>query len=208
MMMYEYEKKLMNDGKSTITGCDEVGRGPMAGPVVCAAVILDPEFVIEGLYDSKALSEKKRETLYDLIKKHALAYAVEFVMPEEVDRVNVYQASRLGMERAVQKLAIPADFILVDAMQLKGLETPQLSLIKGDQKSASIAAASILAKVERDRYMVEIASKYPGYGFEKHKGYPTKHHKETLMALGPCAIHRKTYRPVEQMIKQQLALEV
>ena len=180
----------------------------MAGPVVCAAVILDPNVLIEGLYDSKALSEKKRVGLYHQIKQDALSYAVVFISPAMVDEVNVYQASKQGMTMAVKQLKQDADFVLVDAMELTQLKTPQLNLIKGDQKSASIAAASILAKVERDKYMEEMSVKYPGYGFEKHKGYPTVLHKQKLCDLGPCEIHRKTYKPVKDCLQKQLCLEV
>ena len=206
--MYTFENDLQAKGYQYIAGCDEVGRGPMAGPVVCAAVILDPNVLIEGLYDSKALSEKKRVGLYHQIKQDALSYAVVFISPAMVDEVNVYQASKQGMTMAVKQLKQDADFVLVDAMELTQLKTPQLNLIKGDQKSASIAAASILAKVERDKYMEEMSVKYPGYGFEKHKGYPTVLHKQKLCDLGPCEIHRKTYKPVKDCLQKQLCLEV
>jgi ribonuclease HII len=205
--MYDFELKYINQGFKHIAGCDEAGRGPMAGPLVCAAVILNPEDPIESLYDSKALNAKTRERLYNQIVDRAIAYKIIFLSPEDVDTLNCYQASKRGMIDAVLALSQKADFILTDAMPLSE-DYKHEAIIKGDQKSASIAAASILAKVARDRYMVESAKKYPGYGFEKHKGYPTKYHKEKLIELGVCAIHRKTYQPVKEILLKQLSMDV
>ena len=203
-MMDFYEKKYLNEGYKFIAGCDEVGRGPIAGPLVCAAVVLNPDKRIEGLDDSKKLTEKKRELLYDEIIAHALAYAFVFIDEESVDQSNVYQASKKGMIEAVNKLGVRVDFILSDAMPLDTQSVPYLSLIKGDQKSMSIAAASIIAKVTRDRHMKTMAKKYPHYGFDKHKGYPTKAHIEALHKYGPCEIHRKSFHPVKSFFEYKL----
>jgi ribonuclease HII len=202
--MYNYENTLYAKGVRFVCGVDEAGRGPLAGPVVAGAVILNPEINIAGLNDSKQLSAKQREKLAKLIESDALAYAVYFVSPETVDKINIYQASKLAMMEAINKLTIKPEYILSDAMPLKEITTPCIPIIKGDTLSASIAAGSILAKVARDHYMEEIALLYPGYGFEKHKGYPTKQHLEALNRLGPTAIHRKSYQPVKKMIEQQL----
>lgn len=208
MNLYKYENEFIEKGYQAIAGCDEVGRGPLAGPVVCAAVVLDPKVKIEGLNDSKKLSEKKRELLDKEIRAHALAYHIVYIYPEEIDRINIYQASKKGMMDAVRSLSIVADFVLSDAMPLEGLNIPYLSIIKGDSKSASIAAASIIAKVSRDHYMLEQAKEYPLYGFEKHKGYPTKKHLEALVEYGVLPIHRKTYKPVYDRIHIQEKLNI
>jgi ribonuclease HII len=205
--MYEYEEELYRRGLKAICGTDEAGRGPLAGPVVAGAVILDPHHLIEGLNDSKQLSAKKRELLSVEIKKHALAYGIAFVFEDEIDRINIYQASRLAMTKAILSLALPPDFVLSDAMPLPDLGIPYLAIIKGDALSASIAAGSILAKVSRDEFMTEMAKQYPAYGFEIHKGYPTKKHLEALAQYGPCPIHRKSYRPVKDCIEKQLKLD-
>ncbi len=206
--MDAYENKAKQSGYEWIAGCDEVGRGPLAGPLVCAAVILDDAQPIAGLYDSKALSEKQREGLYDLIVTQAKDYKIVTIDVSTVDRLNVYHASRIGMIEAVKALRYPVDYVLSDAMPLEGLDLPYEAIIKGDQKSASIAAASILAKVTRDRYMVKVAKDYPQYGFEKHKGYPTKHHLHALKTFGPCALHRKSFKPVADAYKQQQTLKL
>jgi len=206
--LYKYEQDLIEKGHHYIAGCDEVGRGPLAGPVVAAAVILDPAYKIEGLHDSKQLSEKKRDILYEEIVKHSISYNVQYIFPEEIDRINIYQASKKAMITAISHLDKVPTFILSDAMPLEGQAIPYESIIKGDTLSASIAAASILAKVERDRYMVQMSTQYPGYGFEKHKGYPTKIHKEALDKLGICEIHRKSYKPVLDCIEKQLKLDL
>ena len=204
--MYKYETELLNKGYRRIAGTDEVGRGPLAGPLVCAAVILDPSHMIEGLNDSKKLTEKKREVLFDEIKEKALSYSIVYVDVETIDDINIYQASRKGMMDAIDSLPIKPDYVLSDAMPLGDIK--HTSIIKGDSKSASIAAASILAKVERDRHMVELSKKYPEYGFEKHKGYPTKQHLEALDKHGVLDIHRKTYKPVYDKLNEQIKLDI
>lgn len=202
MKMYEHENRLRDAGYQMIAGCDEVGRGPLAGPIVCAAVILNPTHLIAGLDDSKKLTASKREALNVEIRQHAIVYAIVFIDVEEVDTLNVYQASRLGMMRALDQLDITPDYVLSDAMPLTR-SCPTLSLIKGDQQSASIAAASILAKVARDAYMTQLGKQYPQYGFERHKGYPTKGHLEALKQYGPVPEHRRSFAPVKTLKSKQ-----
>lgn len=206
--MYRYENDLLEKGHSYIAGCDEVGRGPLAGPVVAAAVILNPDIVIDGLDDSKKLTEKKRIALDIEIKKNALAYKIVYIYPKEIDKINIYQASKKAMIMAINGLNPFPSFVLSDAMPLDELGIPFQSIIKGDSKSATIAAASIIAKVERDNYMVEMSKKYPEYGFEKHKGYPTKQHIEALNKYGVLDIHRRSYKPVSDKIYEQIKLNV
>jgi ribonuclease HII len=206
--MYEYEKTLYEKGIKLICGTDEAGRGPLAGPVVAGAVILDPDHVIEGLNDSKQLSAKTRERRAGEIRQYALAWGIGFVFEDEIDRINIYQASKLAMIKAIEEMKIQPVFILSDAMPLKETGIPHLPIIHGDALSASIAAASILAKTARDAYMDEMAKKYPQYGFEIHKGYPTKQHLEALEKYGPCPIHRKTYGPVKNRVSKQLSLDL
>jgi len=203
MNLYSYENNLIKEGHIYIAGCDEVGRGPLAGPVVAAAVILDKDTIIEGLNDSKKLSEKKRILLDKEIREKAVSYKIVYIWPEEIDKINIYQASKKAMIEAIQSLEITPSFILSDAMPLGDIGIPFESIIKGDSKSATIAAASIIAKQERDRYMVKMSEKYPEYGFEKHKGYPTKQHLEALQKHGVLDIHRKTYKPVYDIINKQ-----
>jgi len=205
--MYKYEETLHAEGYNYIAGCDEVGRGPLAGPLVTAAVILDPDYKIEGLNDSKQLTKNKRETLFEAIKAHAIAYQIKVITSTEVDRLNVYQASKKGMIEAVQALHPQPDYVLSDAMPLS-IEIPSQSIIKGDTISASIAAASILAKVTRDHYMVMLSRTYPNYAFERHKGYPTKIHLEAIKKHGITPEHRKTFKPVKAIIEQQLVLDL
>lgn len=205
-MMYQYENELYKKGYRHIAGTDEVGRGPLAGPLVCAAVILNRDVIIDGLNDSKKLSEKKREALFDEIKEKAHAYSIVYIDEATIDEINIYQASKKGMLKAIEKLPTKAEYVLSDAMPLGDI--PHQSIIKGDSKSASIAAASILAKVERDRFMVELAKKYPEYGFEKHKGYPTKQHLEALNKYGVLDIHRKSYKPVYEKLNEQIKLDI
>ncbi|MFU8786552.1 MAG: ribonuclease HII [Candidatus Izemoplasmataceae bacterium] len=206
--MYQYENSLIKKGYRVIAGCDEVGRGPLAGPLVCAAVILNPKDKIEGLFDSKGLSEKKRTALFEEITKRAIDYKIIFKSSIEVDKLNVYQGSKLGMIEAVSALDKKPDFVLSDAMPLTGLGIPYEAIIKGDQKSATIAAASILAKVSRDRYMVSLHDKYPEYGFDKHKGYPTKMHLEALNKYGITKEHRKTFKPIITILQTQIRLDL
>ena len=206
-MMYSYEHELLKKGFKYIVGVDEVGRGPLAGGVLAAAVILNPEIKIEGLNDSKQLTEKKRNFLAKEIKEKALSYAYAYVNESLIDEINIYQASKLAMLKAISYLKIKPDFILSDAMPLKEQELPFLAIIKGDTLSASIAAASIIAKVKRDEIMEKIAYIYPEYGFDKHKGYPTPYHLEKLRSYGPCKVHRKTYKPVKDCLVTQFTLE-
>lgn len=176
-----------------IAGVDEAGRGPLAGPVYAAAVILPDDVIIEGINDSKKLSEKKREELFEVIKEKALSYAVCPINEKRIDEINILQATYEAMRGAVNGLEIKPDYVLVDGNRDPGLDVPCETVVKGDSKSMSIAAASILAKVSRDRYISEMAEKYPGYGFEKHKGYGTKAHYEAIQKLGVCEIHRRTF---------------
>jgi ribonuclease HII len=180
-----------------VAGVDEVGRGPLAGPVVTAAVILDPQNPIPGLADSKKLTEKRREFLVPLIQKHALAWAMGRAEPEEIDELNILQASLLAMKRAVEALSISPEHVLVDGIHAPKLNCPVTTIIKGDQSEPAIAAASILAKVARDQEMVALDNVYPGYGFAKHKGYPTKQHQQALLSLGVTDIHRRSFAPVQ-----------
>ena len=192
--MYYYENFYKNSGYEIVCGVDEAGRGPLAGPCVVAAVILDPNQTIDGLNDSKKLSEKKREQLYDEIVSKALAYNIVFSEKDEIDRINILNATLLSMKKAVEGLSIKPDLAMIDGnMVPKEMTVKSVAIIKGDAKSASIAAASILAKVTRDRHMVELSKKYPQYGFEKHKGYGTKLHREMLIKYGPCEEHRRSF---------------
>ena len=183
----------MNMGYTAVCGCDEAGRGPLCGPVVAAAVILSPDVVIDGLNDSKKLTEKKREALFDVIKEKAVAYAIAEASPEEIDEINILNASMLAMRRAVEALPVKADFALIDGNCSRGFTIPTETIVKGDAISASIAAASILAKVTRDRGCIELDRQYPMYGIAKHKGYPTKDHMAAVIEHGPSPIHRKTF---------------
>lgn len=205
MERYEYEKKYYDLGYDYIIGLDEAGRGPMAGELVVAGVIFPKGFYDERINDSKQLSAKKREALYDLIIEKAFSYHVEIVSVEDVDRLNVYQASKSAMEKCIEILMKDNMFALSDAMPLSYKNHE--AIIKGDAKSISIAAASILAKVTRDRLMDEYAKIYPQYGFEKHKGYVTKMHKEALEKYGVCPIHRKSFAPVKKIISKQMSFE-
>lgn len=206
--LYQFEEELYDNGYHLICGVDEAGRGPLAGPVVVASCILPPFLRIKGINDSKKLSAKKREELYKIIVKQAIDYKIVFVSNEDVDKYKIYQATKKGMLEAVSKLKVQPDYALIDAMPLHELELKHDSIIHGDARCASIAAASILAKVTRDHYMEKMDVKYPNYGFKKHKGYPTKDHLEALEKYGPCKIHRKTYAPVSKYFSKQLALDL
>lgn len=204
--IYSYEEQLYDSGDRIICGIDEAGRGPLAGPVVVASCILPPFLRIKGLNDSKKLTAKKREELYKIIIKEAIEYKIVFVSVEEVDELNIYQATKKGMLKSVEELSTKPDHVLIDAMPLNELEMKHTSIIHGDARCASIAAASIIAKVTRDQYMEKMDLKYPNYGFKKHKGYGTKMHIEALEKYGPCKIHRKTYYPVSKYFSKQLSL--
>lgn len=183
-----------------VAGVDEVGRGPLAGPVVAAAVILDPKHRIDGLADSKKLTEKKRETLSDDIQNKALAWCIARADVEEIDEINILQASLLAMKRAVEGLKVSPSLALIDGNKLPDLSCEMEAIIKGDSKEACISAASIIAKVARDNEMIEMDKLYPGYGFAQHKGYPTKQHKEAIVRLGVTPIHRTSYAPVQKLL--------
>lgn len=190
---YFFENEAQEKGYLNVCGIDEAGRGPLAGNVVAAAVILPKGLVIDGLDDSKKLSEKKREALFDIIQKEAVSFSVAWATPSEIDELNILGATMLAMHRAVEGLDIPADFALIDGNTARGFAIPVKTIVKGDAKSPSIAAASILAKVTRDRQCLELDMKYPEYGFKKHKGYPTKDHMNKLREIGPCEEHRKSF---------------
>lgn len=191
---YEFEKAAVNSGFSCICGVDEAGRGPLAGPVCAAAVILPAGVVIEGLDDSKKLTEKKRERLYDIIKETAVDYSVAYGTLEEIETVNILEATYLAMNRAIEGLSVKPDFALIDGNRVpRGIKIPCETIVKGDSKSMSVAAASVLAKVTRDRLMLEYDKKYPEYNFKKHKGYGTKEHTELIKQYGPCEIHRLSF---------------
>jgi ribonuclease HII len=199
--LYEYEESLYQQGVTYIAGTDEAGRGPLAGPVVACAVILKKGERIIGVDDSKKLTDKKRRALIPEIKKKALAIGIAVVSPQEIDLINIYRASKEAMISAIKSLEIKPDYILADAMMLEEeLMIPTLSIIKGDQKSASIAAASIIAKVTRDDYMIMMDEYYPQYGFKKHMGYPTKSHIEAIHKHGITPIHRKSYEPIKSLL--------
>ena len=193
MPSFDYENKKYEEGYTAVCGCDEAGRGPLCGPVVAAAVILPLGLEIEGLNDSKKLTEKKRERLFDIIKEKALAYAIAEASPAEIDEINILNASMLAMRRAVAALPIKADFALIDGNCSRGFDIPTNTVVKGDSISYSIAAASILAKVTRDRQCIELDRQYPEYNIAKHKGYPTKEHMDAVRKYGPAPIYRKSF---------------
>lgn len=203
----KFENEAYGQGKKVIIGLDEAGRGPMAGPLVVAAVIFEKGYYNELINDSKQLSEKKREALYDIIIQDALAYQIEIINVQEVDALNVYQASKQGMIRAIKHISIKPDYALTDAMPLGDVIDHQ-AIVKGDALSMSIGAASILAKVTRDRMMKEYDQQYPEYGFKNHKGYPTKQHKEALKKYGVTPIHRRSFQPVKEVLNEQLTLDL
>ncbi len=193
MLDWVWENHAFEAGYLSVCGVDEAGRGPLAGPVVAAAVILPRGIEIEGLNDSKKLTEKKREKLYAVICKSAVSYAVGVASAEEIDSINILNAAMLAMQRAVEKLQPPADFALIDGNVSRGFYIPTRTIVGGDALSPSIAAASILAKVTRDRMCIDLDAQYPEYGFLKHKGYPTPAHKRILLERGPTPVHRKTF---------------
>ncbi len=190
---FSYEMEAMSEGYALVCGCDEAGRGPLCGPVVAAAVILPQGVEIEGLNDSKKLTEKRRERLFDIIKEKAVSYAICEASPAEIDEINILNASMLAMSRAIEALSVKADFALIDGNYSRGIPIPSRTVVGGDAKSASIAAASILAKVTRDRLCIDADKLYPEYGIAKHKGYPTKAHMDAVREHGASPIHRKSF---------------
>lgn len=192
-MDYSYEQNALNKGYKVICGVDEAGRGPLAGPVYAAAVILPLGLEIDGLNDSKKLTEKKREQLFDVICEKAISYSIGIATEQEIDEINILNATFLAMNRAVNGLTVKPDYALIDGNQHPGLSIADETIVKGDGKSMSVAAASILAKVSRDRFMLEMAEKYPEYCFEKHKGYGTKLHYEMIEKYGVAPIHRRSF---------------
>lgn len=198
--MLTYERQLWEQGYDIVAGVDEVGRGPLAGPVVAAAVVLPQDFSILGIIDSKKVTEKKREELFPIIKEEAIAYGIGIVEHQVIDEINILEATKIAMKKAITNLKIDLEkktgkslkYILIDALTLD-IDVPQMGIVKGDAKSVSIAAASIIAKVTRDHMMIDYDTKYPGYSFASNKGYGTKAHYEGLDSLGMCPIHRKTF---------------
>ena len=193
MELWDYERQAWNSGAETVCGVDEAGRGPLAGPVCAAAVILPPHLDIPGLTDSKKLTDKKRRELFPIIQEQAVAYGIGFATEKEIDEINILQATFLAMERAMQKLSPQPELALIDGNRNTGITVPSRCIVGGDGKCADIAAASVLAKVTRDRYMRRMAETYPQYGFEKHKGYGTAAHYAAIRAYGPCPIHRPSF---------------
>ena len=191
--MWEIEECLYSDGLNVICGVDEAGRGPLAGPVYAAAVILPPNLEIPGLTDSKKLSDKKRRELFPVIQEQAVAYGIGSASEQEIDEINILQATFLAMRRALAQLTVTPDLVLIDGNRETDFGLPVKTVVKGDSLSANIAAASVLAKVSRDDWMLEMAKQYPQFGFEIHKGYPTRAHYDALRAHGPCPIHRMSF---------------
>ena len=191
--MKETERRLEKEGYKFIAGVDEAGRGPLAGPVYAAAVILPPDIRLDGINDSKKLSPKKREELFDEITKKAVCYAIFSVDEKKIDEINILNATHMAMNGAVNSLSKKPDYVIIDGNSIKGMDIPHETIVKGDAKSISIASASILAKVARDRYITKMAEVYPKYGFEKHKGYGTKEHTDAILKYGVSPIHRKTF---------------
>ena len=201
--LLKYEKELYKKGITLIGGVDEVGRGPLVGPVVAACVILPKNYKLEGLTDSKKLSEKKREKFYDIIKRDAISVGVGIVDHKTIDEINILEASRLAMKLAIEDLGVKPEYILSDAMKLDNQDIPYTDIIKGDALSLSIAAGSVIAKVTRDRMMYELDKEHPEYGFAKHKGYPTKEHIENVKKYGVLENYRLTYKPISEIIKNK-----
>jgi len=198
--LWFYDRQALSNGHRLVAGVDEAGRGPLAGPVVAAAVILPPDCNIDGIFDSKQLSPKKRDSAFDKIRSAALAVGVGVVEEREIDRINILRATHLAMRAAIYGLGTKADLFLIDGYPIREFEFRQMGIIKGDSKSVSIAAASIIAKVTRDRIMEIYDHHYPEYGFAQHKGYPTADHMEKLTVHGICEIHRKSFGPVAAQI--------
>lgn len=189
----EFEKEALAKGYKSVCGVDEAGRGPLAGPVCAAAVILPGGVIIDGVNDSKKLSEKKRESLFDVIREQALSYSIAYATVDEIEEINILNATMLAMRRAIDGLEIKADYAMIDGNKIPPIDIDAECIVKGDAKSMSIACASILAKVSRDRLLYKYAEEYPMYGFDKHKGYGTKVHREAILKYGPCPYHRKSF---------------
>lgn len=189
----EFEKEALAKGYKAVCGVDEAGRGPLAGPVCAAAVILPEGVIIDGVNDSKKLSEKKRESLFDVIREQALSYSIAYATVDEIEEINILNATMLAMRRAIDGLDIKADYAMIDGNKIPPIDIDAECIVKGDAKSMSIACASILAKVSRDRLLYKYAEEYPMYGFDKHKGYGTKVHREAILKYGPCPYHRKSF---------------
>ena len=189
----EFEKEALAKGYKSVCGVDEAGRGPLAGPVCAAAVILPEGVIIDGVNDSKKLSEKKRESLFDVIREQALSYSIAYATVDEIAEINILNATMLAMRRAIDGLDIKADYAMIDGNKIPPIDIDAECIVKGDAKSMSIACASILAKVSRDRLLYKYAEEYPMYGFDKHKGYGTKVHREAILKYGPCPYHRKSF---------------
>lgn len=189
----EFEKEALAKGYKSVCGVDEAGRGPLAGPVCAAAVILPKGVIIDGVNDSKKLSEKKRESLFDVIREQALSYSIAYATVDEIEEINILNATMLAMRRAIDGLDIKADYAMIDGNKIPPIDIDAECIVKGDAKSMSIACASILAKVSRDRLLYKYAEEYPMYGFDKHKGYGTKVHREAILKYGPCPYHRKSF---------------
>jgi ribonuclease HII len=198
--MLRYESELWSTGLLHVAGVDEAGMSPLAGPVVAAAVVFSPGTRVNEVDDSKKLDAPARERLAEVIKRQSVAWGVGFVEAEEIDQINIYWAGLLAMQRAIDALSVEPQHLLLDARKLKHVEIPQQAIVKGDQKSFSIAAASILAKTTRDARMSELDRVYPGYGFAQHKGYPVKEHTQAIAKLGCCAVHRRSFGPVRQAL--------
>ena len=204
--LYIYEKELIDKGIKLIGGIDEVGRGPLVGPVVAACVILPLNYKLEGLTDSKKLTEKKREKFYDILIHDAISYGIGVINEKVIDDINIYEATKLAMKEAILKCKIKPEHVLIDAMKLN-IDIPSTSIIKGDAKSLSIAAASVVAKVTRDRMLIELDKQYPMYDFKNNKGYPTKKHIEAINKYGIIKEHRRSYSPVKEYIKKNGVIE-
>ncbi len=200
--LLKYENELHKEGYTLIAGTDEAGRGPLVGPVVAGAVILPPNYSLDGLNDSKQLTEKQREAYYSIIMRDAISVGVGIVGPKEIDEINILEASRKAMNIALDNLKVKPDYILTDAMKLQR-DVPVLPIIHGDALSLTIAAASVVAKVTRDHMMIEFGKKHPEYEFEKHKGYPTKRHIELIKKYGILNEYRKTFKPIKNMIEEK-----
>lgn len=200
MDLLKYEKELYENNILLIAGVDEVGRGPLCGPVVACACILPKDYYLEGLNDSKKLTEKKRDKLYDILIQDAISYGIGIVSPKRIDEINILEASKEAMKIAIEQLNPKPQHVLIDAVKLN-IDIPSTSIIKGDANSASIAAASVIAKVTRDRMMLELDKEYPEYGFGKHKGYPTKAHVEAVRKYGVKEFYRFTFSPISDLIE-------